>query len=887
MSTPCLPTADGEEDAPDERQYPGFDTGTEQSKRSYPQYLSQTTVVRVRRHTTLPQLMDFQWFIDRIDAAIVTRPKTVVLLFLVLTVCFATGFGSITTESGQGQFIEDLPSFQAVEDINEKFGSSFGEVTTSTTLVQESTNVLGKPALLDMLKTRERILDASGLRATSVSTPAVTVATTLDPDATTPEAQYRAVERSTPAEIAAAVREAADDPGFTNSLSDDFNRESASASASRGSVTHAAGPGAGASGGPGGGSDFPANRVDRINAIAQDDASNIWVQGTPPDTTGTTTALVLPAALVLIVLFLMVAYRDPVDIGIGLLAIVMTLVWTFGFIGLAGIPFAVLLIAVPPILIAIGIDFGIHSINRYREERVQGLNISDAMSRTTNQMTVAFAIVAGTSAVGFLSNIVSAFPPTRDFGLVAAAGIGFTFLIFGIFVPAVKVSVDRARQRYPIPTLATTPLGSESSPLGRLLSVGVVVAKRGPLVFLLLMTLVTVGGGVYATGVDTGFSPDDFQPAEETPEYLQLLPEAIRPPERFEYVRINNYLDRNFAQNGQVLMYVEGPMTRNTALEDIHRASQSPPETFRATDRQADSQSIITVIQSRADRDPEFRALVERNDRNDNGIPDQNLPVIYDALAQSPNSDIGTFLSEDRRSAQVIYTVDGEADDEVVTDDAYSVAADYRASAQPTGSVIIFDEAISLVLESVIVSLILTLVGSSAFLLVAYWTLEGRPSLGVVNVIPILVTVVAVVASMRALGIAFNAINGTILAIAVGIGIDYAVHVVHRFADEYHERPLYPALTRTVVGTGGALTGSMLTTVFGIGVLALALNPALGVFGVLISLSVLYAYLSSVFLLPSLLVIWERLATETETAVPLADAVTDVFTDRGRPAKGD
>jgi predicted RND superfamily exporter protein len=831
--------------------------------------------------------MDYQWLIDRIDSVIVTRPKTVILLFFLLTAVFVTGFGSISSESGQGQFIEDLPSFQAVEDINEEFGPAFGTETTSTTIVQESTNVLAKPSLLDMLETRERILDSSPLRAESVSTPAETVATTLDSSARTPEAQYRAVERATPTEIAAAVREAATNPGFTNRLSDDFNRQSASASASRTSVTHRAGPGAGASGGPGGSSAFPANRVERIDRLAQDRASNIWVQGTPPDTTGTTTALVLPAALVLIVFFLMVAYRDPIDILIGLLAIVMTLVWTFGFIGLVGIPFAVLLIAVPPILIAIGIDFGIHSINRYREERVRGLDIDEAMTRTTDQMTVAFGIVAGTSAVGFLSNVVSAFPPTRDFGLVAAAGIVFTFLIFGIFVPAVKVLVDRARERYPIPTLATTPLGSESSPLGRLLSVGVVIAKRGPLVFLVLMAVATVGGGVYATGVDTGFSPDDFQPAEETPDYLQSLPEPIRPPERFEYVRINNYIDRNFEQRGQVLMYVEGPLTKDAALEEIHRAGQSPPDTFRSTKRQADSRSIVTVIQSRAERDPEFRALVERNDRNDNGIPDDNLPRIYDALAESADSDLGTFIAEDRRSAQVIYTVDGEADDEVVTDDAYSVAGSYRLSAQPTGSVVIFDEAISLVLESVITSLVLTLVGTSAFLLVAYWAIEGRPSLGVVNVVPILVTIVAVVASMRALDIAFNAINGTILAIAVGIGIDYAVHVVHRFADEYHERPLYPALTRTVVGTGGALTGSMLTTVFGIGVLALALNPALGVFGVLISLSVLYAYLSSVFLLPSLLVVWDRLATDTNTDAPIIDTATDAITEQHPPSNDD
>jgi predicted RND superfamily exporter protein len=59
------------------------------------------------------------------------------------------------------------------------------------------------------------------------------------------------------------------------------------------------------------------------------------------------------------------------------------------------------------------------------------------------------------------------------------------------------------------------------------------------------------------------------------------------------------------------------------------------------------------------------------------------------------------------------------------------------------------------------------------------------------------------------------------------------------------------------------------------------------VFGVLISLSVLYAYLSSVFLLPSLLVVWERLTTDTNTALPLVDTVSDVLTAQRQPSKGD
>ncbi|ATW86904.1 putative RND superfamily exporter protein [Halohasta litchfieldiae] len=829
--------------------------------------------------------MEYQWLIDRVDDLIVNHSKTVVVVFLLVTVVFVGGLGSISSESGQQQFIEDLPSFQAIEDINENFGDSFSEETTSTTLIQESTNVLSRGALIDMLETRNRIVETGSLRVSDTSTTAETIATTLDANATTPDEQLRAVERATPSEIDAAVREADEtNPGFSSQLSDDFNRQSASATATQGSVSHRAGPGEGAATGPGGASEFPPNKEDRIERLVQDDSSSIWVQGTPPNTTGITTSVVLPSALVLIMLFLTVAYRDVVDVLIGLFAIVLMLVWTFGFIGLVGIPFAVLLIAVPPILIAIGIDFGIHSINRYREERVKGTGISESMTITTDQVTVAFFIVVGTSAIGFLSNVASSFPPTRDFGITAAAGIVFTFLIFGIFVPALKVTVDRAREKYPIPTFSEAPLGSDDSVLGRLLSVGVTVSKRGPLVFLLLVLVITAGSGVYATGVDTGFSPDDFNPDAETPEYLQYLPESIRPPAEFEYVRLNDYLDENFEQDGQVQMYIEGNMERDTALEELHRGAADPPSTFRSDRRQADSQSIVTLIESRAERDPEFRALVDRNDRDDNGIPDSNLPRIYDELGENADG----FLTEGRGSTRVLYTVDGDAEDEVVTQDAYSLSGEFRDSAQPTGSVIIFDEAISLVFQSVIVSLVLTLIGAALFLVAAYWVIEGSPSLGIVNMIPIVVTVVALVASMRVVGLKFNAINGTILAIAVGIGIDYSVHVVHRFADEYHNTELYPALRKTVVGTGGALTGSMLTTVFGIGVLVLALNPALGAFGALISLSVLYAYLASLVVLPSVIVVWARLRGDTDADIPIIGTIETAIRNRGStvPSRG-
>lgn len=95
---------------------------------------------------------------------------------------------------------------------------------------------------------------------------------------------------------------------------------------------------------------------------------------------------------------------------------------------------------------------------------------------------------------------------------------------------------------------------------------------------------------------------------------------------------------------------------------------------------------------------------------------------------------------------------------------------------------------------------------------------------------------------------------------SIGLGVDYTVHFMHRFVDEHESGgDVHEALAVTVRGTGGALTGSMLTTVCGLGVLYLALIPLIMEFGLLLALGVFYAYLTSIVLLPSTIVVWDRL----------------------------
>jgi predicted RND superfamily exporter protein len=381
--------------------------------------------------------------------------------------------------------------------------------------------------------------------------------------------------------------------------------------------------------------------------------------------------------------------------------------------------------------------------------------------------------------------------------------------------------------------------------------------------------------GGYVTGSDPSFSDEDSLPLEESPDSLKSLPEQSRPAE-YTVVAQLNFLEDNFetTRGSSSTIYIEDRMERDTALEEIHRANRDPPESFVREGRHAQTTSIVTVIQSHAERDPEFRALVDRNDRDDNGIPDRNLEQIYDYLFDSPSRDRALqYLTEDRRSAQVVFTTEADATDAEVTADTRTIAERYRMDATPTGSTIVFKVIADIIFESAVQSLALALALTMVFLIVIYRRLEGWASLGIANTVPIVISVAAVAASMRALGISFNAFTATILALTIGLGIDYSVHVVQRFSDERREYPLFEALDRTVRGTGGALTGSMLTTAFGIGVLVFAVLAVLGQFGILTALSIVYSYLASILVLPSVLVLWDRIEG-FDPAVPLEEQST-------------
>ncbi|WP_299236082.1 efflux RND transporter permease subunit [Natronomonas sp.] len=817
-------------------------------------------------------------FADLVTPLIRDRPWTIVVAFLAATALLAGGIGAAGgQQAGTDQFTDDLEESQALEDMEENFdrGSRAGGASSANLFLEEP-NVLSKPSLLRMLEAQHRLETHDTLRVVSTTSPASLAAEQLDPSAETPAEKRRVIERSSERRVRAALAEADDAAGL--SVSTDYNPADGSASVAQLAVRYDTPPLSDTA-------DRASLQFRTVDVVAGIDGyepgENVVVSGDAiidqeiNQLLTDTAILVFPAALLLITFFLIVAYRDPVDLALGVAALAMTLVWTFGFMGYANIPFSDTLVTVFPLLLAVGIDFGIHIINRYREERLAGSPIAASMETTTTQLSTAFLIVTITTVISFVANLTSSLGQLQDFGVVSAVGMVFTFLIFGVFLPAGKVSLDRLRAGTRFPRFGSTPLGTEGSLIGSVLPLGTTAARVAPALVLVSALLIGGIGGAYGTGVDTEFSQEAFFPDEDRVERFQALPEPFAPSE-YTFMTVLRYLEEDFEQNfvGSVTVYVEDRNVRSdVALADIDRALEDPPEAFERTDRRADATSIVGVMESRAAADPEFARTVERYDSTGDGIPDRNVDVVYEELLASPAGDRAReSLTSDRSATRIRYQVAVDADGDEAVTAAQTVADDMRLDAVPTGELVVNRVVIDRITESAIDSLVVAFLLTAAFLTLSYRWLEGRAVYGVINLVPVLITVGALAGSMRYFSIPLTPFNAPILSVSIGLGVDYTVHFMHRFVDEFERGgDVHDALRVTARGTGGALTGSMLTTVCGLGVLYVAIIPLIADFGLLLALGVLYAYLASILVLPSVIVVWHALETRYNSPSAFAD----------------
>ncbi|PSQ40281.1 Patched family protein [Halobacteriales archaeon SW_5_70_135] len=577
--------------------------------------------------------------------------------------------------------------------------------------------------------------------------------------------------------------------------------------------------------------------------------------------------LVGPLALVFVLVTLVIAYRDLLDIVLGFVGIFSVLGITFGAMGWLGIGFNQVLVAVPVLLIGLSIDYAIHIFMRHREQRGSDDPPRGSMGAAIAGVGVALAWVTATTVIGFSSNLISPIGPIRDFGVVSSIGIAGTMLVFGAFVPAMKIELDELLEGVGLDRRKRA-FGTGGGVLSRVLSAGAWAARRSPAAVILIALLVTGVAAVGGSQVSTSFEQSDFL-ASDPPEWTQSLPEPFRPGEYTAKANLE-YVNENFRREdsrSQVLIHDRGGGLATPAamqrLDAVERRAAASPVTFELASGDSDVRGPLGEMRDLRSESERFDRVFAAADTDDDGVPDRDVErVLATFFEVAPERAAGVIHREggEYRAARVVVTVKGTAGTETVTRETRAMADQARGdglTATATGSEVVNQVVQDDLLDTVIESLIVSVVAVFLFLMLAYRVTEGSASLGAVTLLPVALSVAWILGTMFVLDQPFNVLTGTITSLTVGLGVAYSIHLSERYMLELRRRgDVHEAMETTLTGTGGALLGSAATTVGGFGTLVVAVFPALQQFGLITGMTIVYAFLAGVLVLPSLLVVW-------------------------------
>ena len=669
-------------------------------------------------------------------------------------------------------------------------------------------------------------------------------------------------------------------------------------------------------------------------------------------------AIVGPFALGLMMLVLLLAYRDLADAALGLVGVGMVQLWTFGFMGWFDITFNQLFVAVPVLLMGLSVDYAIHVFMRHREERPPGADrgadpradpeprggptrtdggrddggdgadedpddggfvfgedgasdepdgdggagsddragggrgdaggdgaagvastpgghavggggsVTDTMTVGLAGVGTALTLVTLTTATGFLANLTSGVGPIREFGVVCAVGIVAALVVFGAFVPAMKVEVDRAleargRDRRQA-ALGTT--GRFESFLGAVVG----FAHRTPWLVVGAAVLLTTAGVAGALQVPNDFEQDDLLVDDgDVPPWASALPPALQPANYTAKEKLDYVEAAGFIYDGTFTQYViRGDVTDDDALERTQRAGDRVNDTgvvLQLPDKSYATRTPVRVMNTVADRNEPFAAVKRRADADDDGIPNRNLTAVYDALYETAPEAARTVVArEDGEyvALRVKVPVNGSYSEQVVTERVRNASAPVQgdglrttATGQPVENQAVAAQLLDTVSQGLAITLSVVLV----ILMLVYRRTEGYASLGAVTLLPVGMAVAWILGTMSLLGIPFNVMTALITSFTIGIGVDYAIHLSERYVQELEAQgEMVGALETAVLGSGGAMLGSAITDIAGVGVLAFAILEPLQQFGVITALTIAYSFVGAVVVLPALLVLWTR-----------------------------
>ena len=148
--------------------------------------------------------------------------------------------------------------------------------------------------------------------------------------------------------------------------------------------------------------------------------------------------LFIGAALFITTFIFFLFFRSALATIVSIFILLLSVVWSFGTLGLFHYKITILTAIIPPLIIVIGVTNCIFLINKYQQEIKLHNNQAKALQRVISKIGVSTLMTNLTTAVGFATFMITGNDLLFEFGLVTSINVMTVYFLTLLLVPIVS-----------------------------------------------------------------------------------------------------------------------------------------------------------------------------------------------------------------------------------------------------------------------------------------------------------------------------------------------------------------------------------------------------------------------------------------------------------------
>ncbi len=531
----------------------------------------------------------------------------------------------------------------------------------------------------------------------------------------------------------------------------------------------------------------------------------------------------VPIVLLVIFLVLFLTLRSFKSTLITLGVVFFSTIWTFGLMALTGIPVYAVFTMIPVMLIAIGVADGIHLFSHlqvYINTHPQ-TGKWEAVKEMLASLWKPVVMTSVTTAVGFISLLTSEVYPVKYFGLFTAFGVMVAMLFSLVFLPAGVMIFGLPKAR---PISEEDKGGHSHSKIANAFSAWIIKHKYVSIFATFLIVLFSLIG-MQEIWINSSFL-DKFEKDSDIVQTdrfinshfggtstLNLILDAQGKKDRFKHPEVLKLIDSLQRRLVQQLPVVGNSFSLADYIKRMNKVMNAGQEKFNTI---PDNQNMIA----------QYLLLYEMS-----GDPEKlNKVVDYDYEKANVTFQLKSDNSKAMNSVLKIIDEFREAFN------ALGIQLNYAGSGYKA---LVFTD---LILEGQINSLILSLLIVVVLLSLMFRSIKT----GLIGSIPIVITALISFGIMGFLGIPLSTTTALLSSIAIGIGIDYAVHFLEQYrANAALSDNKLEIVQKTMAHSGRAIIYNAIVVILGFLVLLFSVFPPNRELGALVSLNMFTSFVGT------------------------------------------